>query len=370
MNSPRSRQCPPGLLAAACAVGLSGALPSQAAPAAAVVREILNGNELYIEQRQAHVNEQAFVPERIHTENSRGQLGFAGGAAGRLNRFSELRLGSQCFLLQGGEILVSGKQSGCTSSSRLSTRGTNYVIRLLESGEAEVSVLEGLVELQRLEGGRPSREGPISVAGGNRVRISPQGRLLWQRALTAADYTAILRGPLFEGFREPLPGMPALEAFLQHRFPGVLPAAPSAQSSSRDPLVERINRIRAENGRPALQPLPAALATENAAYLTPVLEGILQSSSCDHDRSRWDSFQGRMASTAKLMPTSEVIACPMPAASWNPQVIVSRWMGSPLHTQILINRPRAQAIDCVKVVRSGKAAGVCTLWSPVGGGTP
>ncbi len=370
MPTPPLPPCRPGaVLAGLWAASLAWPLATQASPAAAVVRQILGGEELYIEQRQAHVNEPAYIPERIHTRNTRAQLGFANGAAGRLNRFSQLRLGSSCFLLREGEVLVSGKQSGCTSSSRLSTRGTNYLLTLLESGEAEVTVLEGVVEVQRLVAGQATGEQAIAVEGGNRVRLSAEGTLVWQRALTAAEYAAILRGPLFEGFTEPLPGLPALETFLQRRFPGVLPARTSAERNP-DPLVERINRIRAQSGRPALQPLPAALASENAAYLSPVLEGILQSGTCDHDRSRWEHFQGRMASTAKLMPTSEVIACPMPAASWNPEVIVSRWMGSPLHTQILINRPRAQAIDCVKVVRAGKAAGVCTLWSPAPGAAP
>jgi hypothetical protein len=339
-----------------------------ARPAAAVVREILDGPELYIQQRLAHVDEPAFVPERVHTRKSRGQLEFAGGAAGRLNRFSELRLGSTCFLLGSGEILVSGPQNACTSSSRLSTRGTNYVFTLLESGEAEVSVLEGSLELQRLDAGRPTREPPIPVAGGNRVRLSSEGRFLAQRALTAADYAAILRGPLFQGFTQPLPGQSALEAFLQQRFPGVFPPPGRAGTpSGSDPLVARINLVRAQNGRPPLQPLPADLATRNSAYLTPVLQGLLESTTCDHDRSRWDAFQGEMASRASLLPTSEVIACPMPAASWNPDVILSRWMGSPLHTQILINRPKARAIDCVKLERSGRAAAICTLWSPFPG---
>jgi hypothetical protein len=347
---------------AAALVWPSGSVASPAA--SAVVQEILDGPELFIERRQAHVQERAFTPELVRTQKSRGQLGFAGGAAGRLNRFTQLRLGSTCFLLSSGQILVSGPQNGCTRSSRLSTRGTNYLITLLDGGEQEVAVLEGSVELQPLADGRPLEGGPILVAGGTRVGLSSQGALLWQRPLTAADYTAILRGPLFQGFTAPLPGMAALEAFVQRRFPGVI-AAPPRPALSRDPLVEVINRYRAQGGRPDLQPLPADLATQNAAYLVPVLEGVLASSDCDHDRSSWGAFQNRMAATARLMPTSEVIACPMPAAAWNPEVIVSRWMGSPLHTQILINRPRARAIDCVRLERSGRAVAICTLWSPV-----
>jgi hypothetical protein len=339
---------------------------SVASPAgSAVVQEILDGRELFIERRQAQVQERAFTPELVRTQKSRGQLGFAGGAAGRLNRFTQLRLGSTCFLLSSGQILVSGPQNGCTRSSRLSTRGTNYLITLLDGGEQEVAVLEGSVELQPLADGRPLAGAPILVAGGTRVRLSSQGALLGQRPLTAADYSAILRGPLFQGFTAPLPGMAALETFVQRRFPGVIGAAPPRPAFSRDPLVETINRYRAQGGRPDLQPLPADLATQNAAYLVPVLEGVLNSRDCDHDRSSWGAFQERMAATARLMPTSEVIACPMPAAAWNPETIVSRWMGSALHTQILINRPKARAIDCVRLERSGRAVAICTLWSPV-----
>ena len=361
---------PHPLLLTALAAGL--AWPSGSAASlgtSAVVQEILDGSELFIERRQAHLKEKAFTPELVRTQNSRGQLGFASGAAGRLDRFTQLRLGSTCFLLSSGQILVSGPQNGCTRSSWLSTRGTNYLVTLLDDGASEVAVLEGSLELQRLADGRPLNEPPTLVAGGNRVRLSSQGTLLWQRPLTAADYAAILQGPLFQGFSAPLPGMVVLESFLQRRFPGVIPVEPRPMVSS-DPLVETINRFRQQGGRPALQRLPPALAAQNATYLAPVLEGMLNSADCDHDRSRWGAFQSRMAASADLMPTSEVIACPMPAGAWDPEVIVSRWMGSPLHTQILLNRPRARSIDCVRLVRSGRAVAICTLWSPVAGGTP
>ncbi len=337
--------------------------------ASAVVEEILDGSELFIQLRQAHLHEKAIAPELVRTQNSRGQLAFSSGAAGRLNRFSHLRLGSSCFLLSRGQILVSGKQNGCTRSSRMSARGTNYVIALADSGEAELVVLEGTVDVQSLRDGQPSGESPITLTSGQKVRFSPLGLPLSLQRLTEADYAAILRGPLFQGFNAPLPGMTALQSYLQRTYPGLSPAGgqPTAPVISSDPLVVSINLARERSGRPVLQPLPPALAAENATYLEPVLEGILTSSNCDHDRPLWDAFQSRMAATMKLMPTSEVIACPMPARDWNTEAIVSRWMTSPLHTQILINRPRARHIDCVRLVKAGRAVGMCTLWTPLGG---
>ncbi|MFM7361883.1 MAG: hypothetical protein ACKO25_08690 [Cyanobium sp.] len=116
--------------AALTAVFLPASPPARAAGTAdtAVVQEILDGKELYIDEKPARVRERAAAPDVVRTRNSRGQLTFGSGAAGRLNRFSQLRLGSSCFLMEKGQILVSGRQNGCTRSARLSVRGTNYLL--------------------------------------------------------------------------------------------------------------------------------------------------------------------------------------------------------------------------------------------------
>ena len=108
------RCCPP-------APWLVAPLPARAAETA-TVQEILDGNQLYIDQKQAKVNARASAPQLVSTKDSRGQLLFSGGAAGRLNRFSLLKLGSSCFLMEKGQILVSGKQNGCTRSARMDSR--------------------------------------------------------------------------------------------------------------------------------------------------------------------------------------------------------------------------------------------------------
>ncbi|MEB3331502.1 MAG: iron dicitrate transport regulator FecR [Synechococcaceae cyanobacterium] len=215
-------------------VGLAAGLlllGAGAAPAVetAVVQEILDGKELFIDQQRARPLDRAKAPQQLRTGASRGQIGFESGAAGRLNRFSLLRLGHGCFLLERGQILVSGRQAGCTRSSRMSVRGTNYVLGVNDDGSSELSVLEGRVEVEPLRDGEPSGQAATIVMAGQRLRLSVKGAVLALLGLSEADYNSVLQGPLFEGFRLPLPAYGSLESYLRSRLPGVsLPSLPSA----------------------------------------------------------------------------------------------------------------------------------------------
>jgi hypothetical protein len=206
----------------------------------ATVQEILDGRELFINQKQAAPKDRASAPQTVSTRNSRGQLAFSGGAAGRINRFSLLRLGSSCFLVEKGQILVSGKQNGCTRSARLSVRGTNYLIDVQEDGSAELSVLEGSVDVEPLQDGEPTGKGPTTVEAGQKVKLSAEGLILTLLQLSAGDYNAILSGPLFSGFRSPLPAFAALESHIRSAVPGVsLPGVPSLPAVPSIPSIPR-----------------------------------------------------------------------------------------------------------------------------------
>jgi len=214
------------LLLALLAAAAVPAGPGRAAESA-VIQEILDGKELYIDQSQARVKQKAMAPQQVSTRNSRGQIGFDTGAVGRLNRFSQLKLGRGCFLIDKGQILVSGRQSGCTRSARLSVRGTNYLLEVKEDGQSDLAVLEGTVEVEPLRDGEPTGKPPTTVAAGQRLRLSPEGVVLAILALTSGDYNGILSGPLFQGFRLPLPAYGALESHIRSRVPGVtLPGLP------------------------------------------------------------------------------------------------------------------------------------------------
>jgi len=213
-----------------CTAPLFSGSIAQANESATVV-EILDGNELFIDKQQASLKQQASAPQTVSTGNSRGQLSFSGGAAGRLNRFSLLRLGSACFLMDKGQILVSGKQNGCTRSARMSVRGTNYLIDVQDDGSSEVSVLEGSVDVEPLRDGSPSGKPATKVAAGERLKLSPEGVILTLLQLSTGDYNSILGGPLFSGFRAQLPGFSALESYIRSSVPGVnLPSLPGVPS--------------------------------------------------------------------------------------------------------------------------------------------
>ena len=193
----------------------------------AVIQDILDGKELYIDAAQARVRQTAQAPQQVKTGNSRGQLLFNSGAVGRLNTFSLLRLGSDCFLVDRGQVLISGRQNGCIRSARLSVRGTNYVIEVKEDGEAEISVLEGSVAVEPLRDGEPTGAPTTLLEGGQRLRLSPLGVVMALLTLDSAAYERILLGPLFQGFAMPLPGLPDLRSYLESRFPGVTMPLPS-----------------------------------------------------------------------------------------------------------------------------------------------
>lgn len=227
-------------LAGALLLTLLPPLPARSAERA-VIQEILDGDQLFVDGRKARVNQQATAPDDVSTKASRGALAFRAGAVGRINRFSRMRLGQSCFLLESGQVLVSGKAAGCTRSARLSVRGTNYLLEVDEQGESQLSVLEGTVEVEPLKDGIPTGSSPTTVQAGQKLRLSAQGVILAVLSLSSGDYDAILRGPLFDGFRLPLPNYGSLESYLRRYQPSVslpvnLPSAPPLGSQLAHPL--------------------------------------------------------------------------------------------------------------------------------------
>lgn len=206
--------------------------PLRAEPVRATVQQILDGPETFIDQRQAKVKDVATDPQQVSTRNSRAQLLFGSGAAGRLSRHSRLSLGQACILLEQGQMLVSGRQGACTRSVRLSVRGTNYILEAFDNGDAAVTSLQGALEVETLRNGEPTGA-PQQLSSGQRLRLLLGPGLSTVIALTPSDYRSLLEGPLFRGFDQRLPDQGALEDYLAANVPGVTLPKPQQQQVKR-----------------------------------------------------------------------------------------------------------------------------------------
>lgn len=219
----------------------------------ATVTEILDGPQVFIETRQAHLRDVAKLKEQVRTGDSRTQLIFNTGAVGRLSQNAQVVIGDQCFRLRKGKILVNGPQSACTRSKRLSVRGTTYSLEVLDDDSLQVSVWEGEVQVEpaTAEGGEPesgtpaepapaaTNTEPVVVRSGERLTITPQGLLGQIIKLTLGDYETILNGNFFQGFNTRLPGIPQLETTFSSLFPGAsFPSLPTVPSLPAIPSVQ------------------------------------------------------------------------------------------------------------------------------------
>lgn len=184
------------------------------------VQEILDGNELFIDDKQARVNQLAFRPEVIATKNSRGSIAFSSGAQARISKNTQLRLSGDCARLVKGQMLISGKQNTCVGSVRMSVRGTHYMVEVLEDGTTQVAALDGLMTFSPGTGvnGRPS----VIPVGADRevIRFSQDGQVVERRCLISTDYRRYLEGDLVQGFFFPLPKVGQLVSMLTSSVPG------------------------------------------------------------------------------------------------------------------------------------------------------
>jgi len=245
------------------------------------ITQVLDSPQVFIQNRQAKLNDSAKRGQRVRTGKARAQLTFNTGAIGRLAQNSVLTVG-QCARLQQGTLLVNGAMNGCTASVVAGVRGTTYVLEA-NRGNRGLKVLEGeVVVSQRQEpndteptaGNKqfslpsglpklpsfprnpasrplpkplepidilPTNEKQVVLKAGEKVTISANGTLGLVEKLTQGDFTSLLTGNLFNGYTVQLPGMAKIQASFQQLFPGVpfpvrLPRLPSLRLPIRLPL--------------------------------------------------------------------------------------------------------------------------------------
>ena len=122
--------------------------PVSAQSTQATVQEILDGNQVFIQNKRASINDVARQKQQVRTGNSRTALLFNTGAVARLSANSVLNIG-QCARLKKGTILINGAVNACSASITTGVRGTTYLLAVDESGNQQVTVLEGEVVVKR-----------------------------------------------------------------------------------------------------------------------------------------------------------------------------------------------------------------------------
>lgn len=135
------RRSPLPLLAMVC-VGVSQ--PAMAAPyREAKVLEMLEGRQVFINNKPASLNQSAPTGSVVMTKKSRARLLFDRRAIGYLGSNSLIQLGAACFQLNQGNIVVNGRQKTCFGSSILGIDGTTYVLSREADQSYTVDLLAG-----------------------------------------------------------------------------------------------------------------------------------------------------------------------------------------------------------------------------------
>lgn len=227
-QSRQFRQVIYGFLVSICLVlGVGTWLnPAQAQINQATVTEVLDGNQVFIQGRQAQVNSVARAGQQVSTGASRAGLRFNNGAEGRLRPNTSLVIG-QCVQIQQGGIVASGPTNACAGSVRAATRGTTFIMELEDDGSYDCKVLEGSVAMTSIDDPNlastpnPASQQELILEQGKKVSISKNGEIGQPESITAEEILAILNGSLFSGYTRQLPGGGNLQRAIQQLFPGI-----------------------------------------------------------------------------------------------------------------------------------------------------
>lgn len=255
------------LLLASLMMQSAGAQVSQA-----TITEILDGNQVYIQNRQAGVNSVAQRRQQVRTGSSRAELRFNTGAIARLAQNSRLTVGD-CARLHRGTVLVNGAINGCTQSTVAGVRGTIYTLDVNGTGQETIRVFEGEVivssalddeveeislakqlptlSLPRAIDNLPMPSGedadetptvnqpaanqhdatvsagdminlaedPITLAAGQQLTLARGAREALLSALSAEDFEALTSGELLREFSQDIPGLADLRRSFETLFP-------------------------------------------------------------------------------------------------------------------------------------------------------
>jgi len=188
-------------------LGVMVAIPAHAQQITqATIVEILDGDQVYIQDRKVREQAVAKLGEQVRTQQARAGLRFNIGAGIRLGRNSSVVVGGGCIRLNRGTVLVAGATAGnrgCLRSVVAATRGTVYIMELEDSGQGRITVLEGAIEVSNPE--RPEIQ-QMALAAGQAVDTAISGDVS-PAFQVPQDQLNKLAAPLLEGFQQSLPDL-------------------------------------------------------------------------------------------------------------------------------------------------------------------
>lgn len=189
-------------------------------------------DKVFIENQVAEVRDQAALGEQVRTEQARAQLDFNTGATGRLAENSTIRVG-QCVEVEEGVLVASGPANGCVMGFSAGVQGTIYVVSaetINNNQVGTINVLEGEIRLSSQN--NPNDPNARVIREGQQVRNLTQGlnisEVVIQR-ISKEEYEAIITGPLFQGYPEPLPGQEKINEVCERLYGNCRPVAGTPQ---------------------------------------------------------------------------------------------------------------------------------------------
>lgn len=164
----------------------------------AVISKILQGDQVFIQQKKAKVKDIAKRGEQVRTGVSRAELVFNNQATVRLAPNSNLVVGSCGAQLERGQGLFTGGISACTNTVTAAVRGTSYMIDLTDGKDEQINVLEGEIAVQK----NTLDQRQWKVREGENCRIDPDKSEVIIKPLSEREFRRVLKGKLFKSFEQ------------------------------------------------------------------------------------------------------------------------------------------------------------------------
>lgn len=187
----------------------------------AKVAEILDGDQVFIQDRKAAVNDVAKSQEQVRTGESRAEIEFSNNAIARISKNSVLTLGNSCGAqLQKGSVLINGAVNACTLTINTAVRGTTYLLEIDEAGDDRIQVLEGEVQISRKDDPKPQVQ---TVRSGERLRYFRAEKRSEIQKISQEEYETLVKSPIVKGYKRELPSRKKVKSKFHELFPNAKP---------------------------------------------------------------------------------------------------------------------------------------------------